>query len=182
MRTAGLASTLPLVLLAAVTTGGTVGEGAVFGAGKGAGLGLATEAGAGSGSWAASGSGTAWVSATAFEAVSVSNSTSIVPTATMSPTSPLIEETTPLVGDGIVTVALSVIISTIGASSLTMSPMPTCHCTTSPSTTPSPMSGSLKTYFVTFIPPWPSVSPLRYDPVPACNPIQLCGGRGYPSQ
>src|SRR5688572_25903751 len=47
----------------------------------------------------------------------------------------------PARGDGISTVALSVMISTIGWSSLTTSPSLTFHATISPSTTPSPMSG-----------------------------------------
>jgi hypothetical protein len=45
-------------------------------------------------------------------------------------------------GDGIVTVALSVITSTSGWSSSTGSPGFTNHFRTSASTTPSPMSGS----------------------------------------
>src|SRR3954451_18739018 len=47
----------------------------------------------------------------------------------------------PARGDGISTVALSVMISTMGWSILTTSPTLTFHATISPSTTPSPMSG-----------------------------------------
>ena len=57
--------------------------------------------------------------------------------------SPLSDDTTPFTGDGIVTVALSVITSTNASSSFTLEPMTTCHVTISPSTTPSPISGSL---------------------------------------
>ena len=75
---------------------------------------------------------------------SVENVTSVEPTATISPTPPLNSVTTPLVGEGIVTVALSVIMSTIWSSSFIDSPISTCHATISPSTTPSPISGNLK--------------------------------------
>ncbi len=50
--------------------------------------------------------------------------------------------TRPRLGDGMVTVALSVITSTSGWSSATSSPSVTNHLTISASTTPSPMSGS----------------------------------------
>jgi hypothetical protein len=50
--------------------------------------------------------------------------------------------TLPRLGDGITTVALSVITSTSGWSSATWSPTATNHFWTSASTTPSPMSGS----------------------------------------
>ena len=76
-------------------------------------------------------------------AAPVSNSINTEPTAIMSPTSPFRDTTVPSVGDGIVTVALSVITSTTGSSSETESPTETCHVTTSPSTTPSPISGNL---------------------------------------
>jgi hypothetical protein len=49
----------------------------------------------------------------------------------------------PAFGEVMVTVALSVITSTIGWSSVTDSPGVTSHLTISPSVTPSPMSGSL---------------------------------------
>ena len=71
----------------------------------------------------------------------------VVPTGTISPMSPLNDNTVPSTGDGIVTVALSVMISTTGSSSFTASPIDTCHSTISPSTTPSPISGSLNSYF-----------------------------------
>jgi hypothetical protein len=50
--------------------------------------------------------------------------------------------TRPRLGDGMVTVALSVITSTSGWSSATSSPSVTNHFMISASTTPSPMSGS----------------------------------------
>ena len=71
----------------------------------------------------------------------------------MSPISPLNSETVPSIGDGIVTVALSVITSTNASSSFTIDPISTCHVTISPSTTPSPMSGSLNSYLVIFFSP-----------------------------
>ena len=69
------------------------------------------------------------------------------PTGIMSPGFPVVEITLPLTVDGIATVALSVISSTKGSSSLTVSPGFTFHFTISPSTTPSPTSGSLNTCF-----------------------------------
>ena len=71
----------------------------------------------------------------------------------MSPISPLSEATVPLIGDGIVTVALSVITSTSASSSITIDPTSTCQVTISPSTTPSPISGSLNSYFAIFFSP-----------------------------
>src|SRR5882757_8149309 len=49
----------------------------------------------------------------------------------------------PDLGDAMVTVALSVITSTIGASSTIVCPGSMCQATISPSVTPSPISGSL---------------------------------------
>ena len=60
-----------------------------------------------------------------------------------SPTSPPSATTVPATGDGISTVALSVITSASGWSSRTDSPTLTCHSTISASATPSPTSGSL---------------------------------------
>jgi hypothetical protein len=65
------------------------------------------------------------------------------PTAQIFPSGIMIRATLPPRGAGISTVALSVMISTIGWSSWMVSPSFTFHFTTSPSTTPSPMSGSL---------------------------------------
>src|SRR3984893_338161 len=61
----------------------------------------------------------------------------------MSPSLPTVFTTLPRRGLGMVTVALSVITSTSGWSSTIWSPAFTSHLTISPSTTPSPMSGSL---------------------------------------
>ena len=68
--------------------------------------------------------------------------TSRPPTLTFSPTAAWILVTRPLFGDGISTLALSVRTLTRGASSATESPSWTNHFTTSPSATPSPISGS----------------------------------------
>src|SRR6185295_4890184 len=77
-------------------------------------------------------------------APSSSITTSTLPTGQMSPSLKLILTTVPARGDGSSTVALSVITSTSGWSSLTLSPSLTFQETTSPSTTPSPMSGMKK--------------------------------------
>src|SRR6267378_338540 len=61
----------------------------------------------------------------------------------ISPSLPTVFTTLPRRGLGMVTVALSVITSTSGWSSTIWSPAFTSHLTISPSTTPSPMSGSL---------------------------------------
>ena len=68
--------------------------------------------------------------------------TSTVPTGTIAPSSTRMASIVPVRGDGISTLALSVITSTSGWSSLTASPGLTSQRTTSPSATPSPMSGS----------------------------------------
>ena len=134
MRTAGLASGRR-----PGTRGVTGAGGAAAGAGAGAGSGAAAGAGAASGS----GAGAAASVAEALPSPSTSNSMHIAPTGRMSPTSPMRLTTTPLTGEGISTVALSVITDRMGWSSVTVSPTATIHSTTSPSTTPSPMSGSL---------------------------------------
>jgi hypothetical protein len=72
-----------------------------------------------------------------------SYTTSVAWTLTTSPLFPRVSSTRPALGDAIVTVALSVMISTSGWSSRTTSPGLTCHSTISPSVTPSPTSGSL---------------------------------------
>jgi len=74
---------------------------------------------------------------------SVSSVTRRACTFAMSPTVPCTESTRPARGVGTVTVALSVISSTRPWSSPTWSPGFTSHWTISPSTTPSPRSGSL---------------------------------------
>jgi hypothetical protein len=131
MRTAGLAS------------GRSPGTRGVTGAGGAAATGAG--AGAAAGAEAASGSdaGAAASVADALPFPSTSNSMHIAPTGRMSPTSPTRLTTTPLTGEGISTVALSVMTDRMGWSSVTVSPTATIHSTTSPSTTPSPMSGSL---------------------------------------
>lgn len=72
-----------------------------------------------------------------------SNTTSTEWTGTIAPTAPRVSRTFPVRGAVIVTVALSVMTSTMGWSSLITSPGVTSQFTTSPSVTPSPMSGSL---------------------------------------
>jgi len=64
-------------------------------------------------------------------------------TATVSSSLPRVSSTLPALGAVMVTVALSVITSTIGWSSTTTSPGAMSHLTIWPSVTPSPMSGSL---------------------------------------
>jgi len=73
------------------------------------------------------------------------------PTLTMSPTSPAKETTLPPLGEGIVTAALSVSISTSCASSSTLSPAATYHLRISPSAIPSPRSGSLNSYIANLL-------------------------------
>src|SRR5690606_475853 len=70
----------------------------------------------------------------------------VVPTATVSPTSAPSHTTFPSTGEGISTVALSVITAPSTSSSRTTSPTLTFHSTSSASATPSPTSGSLMTY------------------------------------
>src|SRR5882672_12305363 len=76
-------------------------------------------------------------------APSTSRTTRVECTLAMSPSLPTVRTTLPRRGLGMVTVALSVITSTSGWSSTIWSPAFTSHLTISPSTTPSPMSGSL---------------------------------------
>ena len=80
------------------------------------------------------------------------------PTATMSPTSAPSQRTLPSTGEGISTVALSVITAASTVSSRTRSPTLTCHSTSSASATPSPTSGSLMTCSAMLTPPSPSSS------------------------
>ena len=107
---------------------------------------MRTGAGVKSGDGASSG-------AAAFPSPSTSNSIQTTPTGNVSPASPTTRVTFPSTGEGISTVALSVITERIGSSSLTMSPTATIHSTTSPSTTPSPISGILNANVPIFIPP-----------------------------
>src|SRR5438445_350262 len=67
----------------------------------------------------------------------------VVPTFTVSPSFARSLRTFPVTGDGIWTVTLSVITSTIRSFSRIGAPSLTSHFTISPSWTPSPMSGSL---------------------------------------
>src|SRR5688500_4546692 len=76
---------------------------------------------------------------------STSSRISSAPTAICSPTVPPSEATLPATGDGISTVALSVITSARTWSSLTVSPGCTCQATSSTWAMPSPMSGILIT-------------------------------------
>src|SRR6266478_9817849 len=81
--------------------------------------------------------------AAAWDAPSTSRTMRVECTFAMSPSLPTVFTTLPRRGLGMVTVALSVITSTSGWSSTIWSPAFTSHLTISPSTTPSPMSGSL---------------------------------------
>src|SRR5258708_9513627 len=72
-----------------------------------------------------------------------SRRTSSAPTATTPPTSAPSATTVPATGDGISTVALSVMTAAKSWSSSTDWPTSTCHSTSSASATPSPTSGSL---------------------------------------
>src|SRR5436190_2492726 len=72
-----------------------------------------------------------------------SRRTSSAPTATTPPTSAPSATTVPATGDGISTVALSVMTAARSWSSNTDWPTSTCHSTSSASATPSPTSGSL---------------------------------------
>src|SRR5262249_4987751 len=83
--------------------------------------------------------------AAATDAPSTSKVTSAAPTAAICPGSPWIEATTPATGEVISTVALSVMTSTSGWSSATLSPGLTCQPTISASAVPSPTSGRRKT-------------------------------------
>ena len=146
-RTAGDAS--GLAPGAATTTGVGAGAGAA-GAGLTSSL---TGSGSGAGASSTTSSTGSGASSTGVPSPSVSNSIQTCPTARIVPGSPTIDLTTPSVGEGISTVALSVMTERIGSSSLTVSPTATIHSTTSPSTTPSPISGSLNANIPMFMPP-----------------------------
>src|SRR4030067_1862010 len=93
------------------------------------------------------------------------------PTLTTSPSFARSSRTVPVTGDGIWTVTLSVMTSTMGSSSLIGSPGFTNHLTTSPSWTPSPMSGSLNSR--TLASPRPARAPKpssRYNGLPRPAP------------
>src|SRR5450432_1635150 len=105
-------------------------DGAAFGAGAAAGAGAASFA-AGAGA----------------SAPPTSNTTSTPPTGTVSPTLKRSSVTLQALGAPMVTVALSVITSTISWFSVTSSPALTSQLTISPSATPSPISGSLNSNF-----------------------------------
>src|SRR3954447_11231024 len=93
------------------------------------------------GSAAAAGLGVATTSS--LPAPATSRRTSAAPTASTLPTSPPRATTVPATGDGISTVALSVMTAARTWSSSTDWPISTCHSTISASATPSPTSGSL---------------------------------------
>src|SRR5438067_1799363 len=77
---------------------------------------------------------------------STSSTTSVAWTLATSPSFPTVSTTFPRRGLGMTTVALSVMTSRSGWSSAIWSPGLTSHFTISPSTTPSPMSGSLNSH------------------------------------
>ena len=120
----------------------------------------------------------AWL---ALPSPSTSKTMQTPPTGRMSPASPTMLTTVPSHGEGISTVALSVMTDKIGSSSLTVSPTATIHSTISPSTTPSPMSGILNSNFPMFSPPVFCVLLLQCEMELGDNPIQWCGGTGCPS-
>ena len=78
----------------------------------------------------------------------------VVPTFTVSPSFARSLRTFPVTGEGIWTVTLSVITSTIRSFSLIGAPSFTSHFTISPSWTPSPMSGSLNSRATVVPGPW----------------------------
>jgi hypothetical protein len=77
----------------------------------------------------------------AAPAVAITKITS--PTLAIAPSATFVDFIVPAAGDGISTVALSVITSTTGSSTATASPAFLIQRTISPSWTPSPMSGNL---------------------------------------
>src|SRR5690606_4155766 len=108
----------------------------VAGCAAGARVGAGTSSRAGAGAGGAS-------SGRALPAPSISSRISSLPTAMTSPTLPPSATTLPTTGDGISTVALSVMTPASGWSSATVSPTCTCQPTSSTSAIPSPMSGIL---------------------------------------
>src|SRR5207302_3924274 len=87
------------------------------------------------------------------------NTTRVAPTFTTSPSFARSWSTFPVTGEGIWTVTLSVITSTTGSFSRIGSPSLTNHLTTSPSWTPSPMSGSLNSRAIGFLVSTPVARP-----------------------
>ena len=116
----------------------------------------------------------------AITSAAVSKATNSAPTATMSPGSPVVRNTTPVTGAGTSTLALSVITSTMRSPSVTDSPATTCHSTISASTIPSPRSGSSNTNSLMF-PPALSPTPERFAADQENIPTQMRGGRACPS-
>src|SRR5512141_585429 len=123
-----------------VAGGGATGcdDGGAAAGGGGVGLGCGVGDGAG---FAATGA-----LAAAVPPPSTSMRISSAPTAITSPMLPPREMTLPFTGEGISTVALSVITSATAWSSSTVSPGFTCQPTSSTSAIPSPMSGILITW------------------------------------
>ena len=179
-RTAGEASAfVPAARATGAAAAGAAGAGVGAGAGSGA---FSSATGAATSSTAGASSATGSEEAEALPSPSTSNTMQTPPTGRMSPASPTMLATVPSQGAGISTVALSVITDRMGSSSLTVSPTATIHSTISPSTTPSPMSGSLNSNFPMFIPPVFFVWLLQCEMDWAGNPIRSCGGRVCPSQ
>ncbi len=155
LRTAGeaigLSPTARVILsapLPAARAGAALGAGAGDAA-AGAGAGVVATTGAGAGAAFGAGAGAAGVGAAApsltLPAPSTSMRISSEPTAITSPTLPPSDSTLPCTGDGISTVALSVMTSARFMSSTTASPTLTFQATSSTSAMPSPMSGILMT-------------------------------------
>ncbi len=165
LRTAGLASGLLFPPLVAGAGGVTVFAFVFF---SGSGFESST-----------TGSGSA--SSAEFPSPSTSKVMHVCPTGRMSPTPPLRVLTVPSTGLGIVTVALSVMTSRTGSSSLTVAPTSTCQATTSPSTTPSPISGSLNEYIPMFRPLVFSLLLQLFFLDWAYNPIQWYEGMACPN-
>ena len=174
-RTAGEARAL---VPAARVTGAATGAAA---AGAGA-TGVFFSTGAGASFTAGVSSTTGSEDSEAFPSPSTSKTMQTPPTGIMSPASPTMLVTVPSQGAGISTVALSVMTDKMGSSSLTVSPTATIHSTISPSTTPSPMSGSLNSNFPMVIPPVFCVWLRQYEMDWADSPTLLCVGRACPTR
>ncbi|MCY1371158.1 hypothetical protein D9M69_582900 [compost metagenome] len=143
-RTAGEASGLsPGARRAAgASGGGATARGAAGGGGLGA---TATAAGGLAAAGVATGAGAVGAASRALPAPSTSRRISSSPTAITWPGAPPRARILPATGEGISTVALSVMTSASNWSSATVSPTCTCHSTSSTSAMPSPMSGILMT-------------------------------------
>src|SRR5882757_6896431 len=125
--------------IGARVTGGGGADGTAAGWGAGVGIGAA---GFSTGACAAAASRGA-AATSSLPSPATSSRTSSAPTARTLPTSAPSATTVPATGDGISTVALSVITAAKSWSSSTDWPTSTCHSTISASATPSPTSGSL---------------------------------------